>query len=371
MITSKTWVAVLFAALALPCTAGSGQPADPTQAVEIRGAGATFPAKVYQQWVEAFVASTGVPLTYAAVGSSTGRKRIAVGEVDFGASDVPMSDADLEKHQLFQFPTLVGGVVPVVNLPGVAPGALKLSNEVLVDIFAGRLNDWNALAIRALNPDLSLPSLPIRRVVRKDGSGTTEVFLGFLHAVGGAVAQTITGEGGHANWPGLTWPVEGSGKQSAAVKAMPGAIGYISSDYVTKDGLSGVQMRNRSGEWVKPTLGSFRAAIVAGGLFKDSLEPRSLVGVEGVGVWPIVTATYILVPRKPASLERAGRTLNFFYRSFLLGDRAVAGSGFAPLPINTQARIVALLSGFQTASGERVPVIDGSPADGAVGPPPQ
>ena len=332
------------------------------QSVEIKGAGATFPAKVYQQWVQAFMTDTGVRLSYDAVGSSTGRKRIAAGDVDFGASDVPMPEADLERHQLFQFPTLVGGVVPVVNLPGVPPHALRLSDEVLVDIFAGRLTQWNATAIRALNPGLNLPNLPIQRVVRKDGSGTTEVFVGYLHTVGGANATVIEVKGGLATWPGATLAVEGSGQQSAALKATPGAIAYISSDYVTRDGLSGVQMRNRHGDWVAPTLSSYRAAIVAGRLFKDSLQPKSLVNIEGPGVWPIVTATYILVPRQPASLERAGWALNFFYRSFLLGDKAVAGTGFAPLPINTQARIVALLSGFRTVKGERVPIAIALPA---------
>ena len=143
----------------------------------------------------------------------------------------------------------------------------------------------------------------------------------------------------------------------AAVKATPGAIGYASSDHVLRDGLSGVKLRNRRGEWMEPTTRSFKAAIVAGGLFKHSLEPASLLDLDGVGVWPIVTATYVLVPREPASLERAGRTLNFFYRSFLMGDKAVAGTGFAPLPIATQARIVTLLSGFRTTKGEQVPVI--------------
>lgn len=347
---------VLFAAWFFGCAATAGQGAL-AQGDAIQGAGATFPAKVYQQWVDSYSRMSGTVVAYEAIGSSAGRKKIAAAEVDFGASDVPMSEAELQRLKLFQFPTLVGGVVPVVNLPGIPPESLRLSNEVLVDIFTAKVTTWNAPSIRALNPGLSIPNLPIRRVVRKDGSGTTEVFVGFLHSVGGEAAKAIKSQGGKAVWPGDTLQAEGSGVQSTIVKSTPGSIGYISSDYAVRDGLSGAQMRNRNGEWVKPTLSSFRAAIVAGGLFKDSLEPKSLVGVAGSGVWPIVTATYILVPRQPASLARASRTLNFFYQSFLVGDRAVEGSGFAPLPINTQARIVGLLSNFHTIDGEPVRVM--------------
>jgi phosphate transport system substrate-binding protein len=346
-----------LAALAMCCLTLS-TPCLGAQPATIEGAGATFPAKVYAQWIERYTAESGVQVSYEPVGSSNGRKRIAAGQVDFGASDVPMSDDALQQHQLFQFPTLVGGVVPVVNLPGVPPGALRLDNEVLTAIFAGTETRWDAPPIRALNPALNLPSLPIQRVVRKDGSGTTEVFLEYLHAVGGEAAQRIQGKGGHAQWPGSTRAVQGSGEQAAAVKATPGAIGYISSDYVASNGLSGVQLRNRRGHWVQPSLASFRAAILGGGLFKDGLQAQPLINVDGVAAWPIVTATYILVPRKPASVSRAAQTLNFFYQSFLLGDQAVAGTGFAPLPSAIQARIVAELTRFRTTSGEPIQVFD-------------
>ena len=261
---------------------------------------------------------------------------------------------------------LVGGVVPFVNLPGVASGALQLDAPTLASVVAGRIARWNDPAIRALNPALTLPDLPVVRVVRADGSGTTEVFVAYLRLAAAAQAAGIEPQGGRARWPGETVAVEGSDRLVAAVKATPGAIGYASSDHVLRDGLSGVRLRNRRGEWMEPTTAAFKAAIVAGGLFKHSLEPASLLDLDGVGVWPIVTATYVLVPREPASLERAGRTLNFFYRSFLMGDKAVAGTGFAPLPIATQARIVTLLSGFRTQQGEPVPVIGGGEAASTV-----
>ena len=244
-----------------------------------------------------------------------------------------------------------------MNLPGIGSGALRLDASTLANIWAGHITRWNDPGIRALNPGLNLPNLPIQRVVRSDGSGTTTVFVQYLRLAAPDEAASIVPDGGRAKWPGATTAADGSSKLVAAVNAIPGAIGYASSDYTLRDNLAGVTLLTRRGEFVEPTLSAFKAAIVAGGLFKNGLEPTSLLNVDGVGVWPIVTATYVLVPRAPQSLERASRTLNFFYRSFLMGDRAVAGTGFAPLPIATQARIVGLLSNFKTPSGQTIPVV--------------
>ncbi len=326
---------------------------------EVRGTGASFPAKVYAQWAEDYVKQTGLPLSYKSAGSSAGVKAITDRSVDFGASDVPLSPAELDKRGLFQFPTLVGGIVPVVNLAGIGPGELRLDAVTLAKIWAGSITRWNDPAIRALNPRATLPGLSIQRVVRSDGSGTTTVFVEYLRKAAPAEAAPIVPDGGRAQWPGTTVAVDGSGKVVAEVKATPGAIGYVSSDHALRDNLSGVSLKPRQGDFVKPSLLAFRAAIVAGGLFKNSLEPTSLLNLEGPGVWPIVTATYVLVPREPASMERASRTLHFFYQSFLKGDSAVAGTGFAPLPVATQARIVGLLSNFKTPSGQSVKVIGG------------
>lgn len=330
------------------------------QKIEVVGTGATFPAKVYAQWAADYTQKTGQPLIYTPAGSSAGVKRITERAVDFGATDVPLSQAELDERGLFQFPTLVGGIVPFVNLPAVGSGELKLDAATLARIWAGDIARWNDVALRVLNPGLALPNLPIQRVVRSDGSGTTTVFVQYLRTAAPAQAEAIVPDGGRAKWPGNTIAADGSSKLVEAVKATPGAIGYASSDYSIREGLSGVALRNRRGEYIQPTLPSFKAAIVAGALFKNKLEPTSLLNVDGVGVWPIVTATYVLVPREPVSLERGGRTLNFFYQSFLLGDRAVAGTGFAPLPIATQARIVGLLSTFKTPSGQAVPVMGAS-----------
>lgn len=332
-------------------------PAAQAQPVEVVGTGATFPAKVYTQWAADYAQQTGLPITYKPAGSSAGVKGITERSVDFGASDVPLPQSELDQRGLVQFPTLVGGIVPFVNLPGIGAGELRLDAATLARIWSGDIARWNDPAIRALNPALTLPSLPIQRVVRSDGSGTTAVFVEYLQTAARAESANIVPDGGRAKWPGTTMGADGSSQLVATVKATPGAIGYASSDYSLRDKLSGVALLNRRGEFVQPTLPAFKAAISAGGLFKNRLEPTSLLNVDGVGVWPIVTATYVLVPRSPQSVERASRTLNFFYQSFMQGDRAVAGTGFAPLPSATQARIVALLSDFRTPAGQHIPVM--------------
>jgi phosphate transport system substrate-binding protein len=270
------------------------------------------------------------------------------GAADFGATDIPLNAADLEKFQLFQFPTLVGGVVPVVQLPGVASGRLRLNADVLAGIFTLQITRWNDAAIAALNPGLSLPALRITPVVRADGSGTTTVFTAYLKQVGGKAAEGLNLNTASA----AVVRVDGSAKMAAAVKATPGSLGYVSSDYVLREALTAVSLPNKRGEWVTPNLDAYRAALRAGELFKNNLTAAPLIDVDGPGAWPIVTATYIVVDRSPKSLERAGRTLNFFYRSFLLGDKAVAGTGFAALPTLTQARIVGLLTAFRTIDGQ-------------------
>ncbi len=344
------------------CSATTAVPMSARAAgLEVSGAGASFPAKVYGQWAERYGTDTGVKINYLASGSSAGVKKITAREVDFGATDVPMSGADLDKHGLFQFPTFIGGVVPFVNLPGVATGALRLSSDVLAGIFAGQITNWRDKAVVSLNPGLALPDLRINRVVRADGSGTTEVFVSYLKQAAADAAAPIESLGSRAKWPGRTTAAEGSSKLVEAAKAGAGSIGYVSSDYVVREGLTAVSLRNKRGQWVNPSTPAFLAASQATGLFRNSLEAAPLIDTDGLGVWPIVTATYVVVPRSPASLERGGRVLNFFYRSFLLGDKAVAGTGFAPLPLLTQARIVSLLSGFRTPDGKLVPVLGQAP----------
>lgn len=323
---------------------------------------------MYAQWATQYAQERGTKVQYAAVGSTQGVQQIKAQQVDFGATDVPLSAQELAQHNLIQFPTLVGGVVPIVNLPGIASGQLRLDAQTLAAIFAGRIDQWNDKAIAALNPEVKLPNLPITRVVRADGSGTTEVLVTYLRKAAPAIATSaaIPFANGHATWP-LGSPlqaVEGSGKVVAAVQATAGALGYVSSDYVAGNGLTAVALRNRRGEWVAPSLMSYRAAVRGANLFKDGLNAPPLVDLDAPMAWPIVSATYIVIDSKPAAPERTARALNFFYRSFLMGDRAVAGTGFAPLPVETQARVVALLSTVRTPDGKPLPVM-GEAAEGA------
>ncbi|EER60097.1 phosphate ABC transporter, periplasmic phosphate-binding protein [Acidovorax delafieldii 2AN] len=342
-------------------------PAHAQETLTLRGAGASFPAKVYAQWASQYAQERGTKVQYAAVGSTQGVRQIKAQQVDFGATDVPLSPQDLAQHNLIQFPTLVGGVVPIVNLPGVASGQLRLDAQALAAIFAGRIEQWNDKAIAALNPEVKLPNLPITRVVRADGSGTTEVLLAYLRKAAPAVATStaIPFTEGRAAWPagGPLQAVEGSGKVVAAVQATAGALGYVSSDYVVGNGPAAVTLRNRRGEWVTPSLTSYRAAVRGANLFKDGLNAPPLVDLDTPMAWPIVSATYIVIDSKPAAPERTARALNFFYRSFLMGDRAVAGTGFAPLPVETQARVVALLNTVRTPDGKPLPVM-GEAAEG-------
>ena len=332
------------------------------QDITLRGAGASFPAKVYAQWASHYAQERGTKVHYAAVGSTQGVQQIKAQQVDFGATDIPLSPQELAQHHLIQFPTLVGGVVPVVNLPGVASGRLRLDAQVLAAIFAARIDHWNDKAIAALNPELKLPNLPITRVVRADGSGTTQVLLAYLRQAAAANDNAIPLKDGRANWPagGAIQAVEGSSKMVAAVQATAGALGYVSSDYVVGDGPAAVALRNRRGEWVTPSLASYRAAVRGANLFRDGLNAPPLVDVDTPMAWPIVSATYIVIDSKPAAPERTARALNFFYRSFLMGDRAVAGTGFAPLPAETQARVVALLSTVRAPDGKPLPVMGGA-----------
>ena len=249
----------------------------------ITGTGATFPAKVYLQWAEDHTRLSQQAVKYLPAGSSAGVKAVSEGTVDFGASDVPLSAAELEKRGLFQFPTLVGGIVPFVNLPGVASGELRLDAATLARIWAGSIVRWNDSAIRALNPELDLPALPIQRVVRSDGSGTTTVFVQYLRQAAPEQAAAIEPDGGRARWPGSTIGADGSSKLVAAVRATPGAIGYASSDYTLRDRLTAVSLRNPRGEFVQPDLPAFRAAIVAGGLFKNGPHAQLLLPLVPAG----------------------------------------------------------------------------------------
>ncbi len=316
---------------------------------EIRGSGATFPSIIYSTWAFGYSKDKGVAVKYASTGSGEGVRSISAREVDFGATDVPLSEQELQKAGLIQFPTVAGGIVPVVNLPGASGKPLKLTGAVLADIFSGKIKAWNDARISALNDGVTLPALKITRVVRDDSSGTTEAFTTYLAASSpdwvGSVGRKVT-------WGGSAVAVKGSDAVAETVKSTSGAIGYVSFDRVTKFGLSAVALRNKAGKFVSVSENSIIAA-VRGSALRTDLR-ASLIDVGAADAWPLVDATYILVDASPKAAADASRTLKFFYWAFLKGDDIVRGTGFAPLPAEVQARVVRLLGDVK--SQDRLPI---------------
>ena len=319
------------AALALICLHAVAAP-------EIRGAGATFPSDVYKTWASAYQKERAQTVSYRATGSGDGIKRIVAREVDFGASDSPLSAADLAKHRLVQFPTAVGGIVPVVNLPGVHANELRLSGELLADIMAGRVTHWNDPRIAALNP-LRLPALAITCIVRADKSGTTDAFTKYLSTMS-APWRSEVGHGQLVAWPGAPLAVDGNDGIVKALKDKVGAIGYVSYDRVIHHGLAGVRLRNTTGSFVVASEEGFRAAVMESDLAKKGDETASLLNRPGALAWPVTVTTFVLVDAEPKTAAGARDALQFLYWTFLNGDALIRSSGFTPLPAHIQARLV-------------------------------
>ena len=263
------------------------------QAQEATGAGASFPAPLYAKWAADYHKATGVKINYQSVGSGAGLRQIEAKTVDFGASDMPLKDEDLAKKGLLQFPTVIGGVVPVVNIKGISPGQLKLTGQVLGDIYLGKITVWNAAAIKALNPSLNLPDTPITVVRRADGSGTSFIFTNYLSKVN-AEWKAKVGEGTAVNWPP---GAGGKGNEGVAafVGRLPDAIGYVEYAYVKQNKMNFVQMQNAAGVFVAPDDVSFKAAAAAADWSKSYYQ--ILTNQAGKTAWPISGATFILMQK--------------------------------------------------------------------------
>src|SRR5262245_65590935 len=253
---------------------------------EITGAGATFPNPIYSKWADAYQKATGNRMNYQSIGSSGGIRQIRAKTVDFGASDAPLTKAELEKDGMIQFPTVFGGVVPVVNIPGVGPGQLKLTGPVLADIYRGKITKWNDKAIAGLNPGVNLPNQDIGVVRRADGSGTTAIFTNYLSKVS-PEWKDKAGEGTTVQWPvGLGG--KGNEGVSAFVQRLPGSIGYVESAYAKQNKLVHVQMQNAAGNWVQPSEATVQAASAGWGLDGNYDQPTD---AKGKDAWPITGAT--------------------------------------------------------------------------------
>ena len=309
--------------------AADGNRADEVHA-QITGAGATFIYPLLSKWSAQYSAKTGNRINYQSIGSGGGIAQIKAGTVDFGSSDKPLPEDELMAAGLGQFPSAVGGVVPVVNLPGVTPGQLKLSGPVLADIYLGKVTTWDDPAIAALNPDLSLPALKINVVKRSDGSGTTFNFVNYLSKVSPEWKAKV-GEGTSVQWP---TGIGGKGNEGVAayVKQIKGSIGYVELAYATENAMSYAQMRNAAGQWVQPSIASFQAAAAAADWANAKDFGVVITDAPGADAWPIAATNFILMYKQPKDPMRSKAALDFFRWALRDGGGTAQSLNYVPLP---------------------------------------
>ena len=301
------------------------------QAMDITGAGATFPYPIYAKWAEAYRAKTGVGLNYQSIGSGGGIKQIQNKTVDFGASDMPMKPEELDKDGLLQFPTVIGGDVPVMNLEGVGAGQLKLTGPMLADIYLGKITKWNDAAIAKLNPTLKMPDSEITVVHRSDGSGTTFIWVNYLSKVSPEWKEKV-GEGTSVAWPA---GVGGKGNEGVAsyVQRVKGSIGYVEYAYALQNKMIYAQMQNRDGAFVSPSADTFKAAAASADWSKAPGYYLVLTDQPGKNSWPISGATFILMYKSQAKPETAKEVLKFFDWAYSPeGDKLASALDYVPLP---------------------------------------
>lgn len=304
-------------------------------AQEITGAGASFPAPIYSKWASDYNKATGVKVNYQSIGSGGGIKQIDSKTVDFGASDMPQTDDVLKSKGQMQFPTVLGGVVPVINVKGVAPGQLKLTGTLLADIYLGKVTKWNDPAIKALNPTLQLPDSSIAQVRRADGSGTTFIFTNYLSKVS-PEWKTKVGEGTAVNWP-LGAGGKGNEGVSAFVNRLPNSIGYVEYSYVKQNKMTYAVMQNSSGAFVAPDDLTFKAA-AAGADWNKSFY-QILTNQAGKDAWPITGATFILMHAKQDKPVNGTEVLKFFNWAYTNGAKVAADLDYVPMPPEVVAAI--------------------------------
>jgi phosphate transport system substrate-binding protein len=294
----------------------------------ISGAGATFPAPLYSKWADAFNKETGIRINYQSVGSGAGITQVEKRTVVFGASDMPLTDDRLKSMNAIQFPTVIGGVVPVVNLKNVKPGELKLTGAVLAEIYLGKIKTWDDQAIKALNPSLMLPSVEILPVRRADGSGTTFLWTNYLSKVSPEFKSTV-GEGTTVNWK---VGVGGKGNEGVAqmVRQLPGAIGYVEYAYVKQTNMNWAQVQNAAGSWAYPDDVTFKAA--AAGADWNKTFYHILTNQPGKDSWPISGATFIIMPLQSSNPEYAQTAIKFFLWALKNGGKMAEELDYVPLP---------------------------------------
>ena len=297
---------------------------------QITGAGATFPYPIYAKWADAYKKVTGTSMNYQSIGSGGGIKQITAKTVDFGASDAPMKAEDLEANGLIQFPAIMGGVVPVINVKGVESGKLRLTGELLANIYLGKVKTWNDPAIAALNKGVALPSDAITVVARSDGSGTTFLFVNYLSKVSAEWKSTV-GEGTSVKWPA---GVGGKGNEGVAsyVARINGAIGYVEYAYAKQNKLAHALMANKDGQFVAPSDDTFRAAAAGADWAKTPGMGVILTDQAGKASWPITGASFILMHKLQAKPDNGREVLKFFDWAFKNGEKMADELDYVPMP---------------------------------------
>lgn len=321
-------------------------------AQEVTGAGATFPAPIYAKWASEYHKATGVKVNYQSIGSGGGIKQIDSKTVDFGASDMPQTDEVLKSKGQIQFPTVLGGVVPIINIKGIEPGQLKLTGALLGDIYLGKITKWNDAAIKALNPSLPLPDALISPVRRADGSGTSFIFTNYLSKVS-PEWKTKVGEGTAVNWP-LGTGGKGNEGVAAYVGRLPNSIGYVEYAYVKQNKMNYALVQNAAGNFVKPEDDSFKAA-AAGADWSKSFY-QILTNQPGKEAWPISGATFILMHAKQDKPASATEVLKFFSWAYKNGEKIAVDLDYVPMPKPVVAAIEKAWGEIKDTSGKTIAI---------------
>jgi phosphate transport system substrate-binding protein len=323
----------MFRKIAITLTA-AGLLSGAAYADNFTGAGATFPAPVYTAWASAYHTVTGNELNYQSIGSGGGIRQIKAKTVDFGASDKPLQASELDAAGLIQFPTVIGGVVPIVNIPGIAAGRMHLTGEVLGAIFLGQIKRWDDPQIKRLNPGMALPALPITVVHRSDGSGTSFIFTSYLSATSPAWAKTV-GASDSVNWPA---GIGGKGNDGVAafVKQTLGSIGYVEYIYARKDTVAYTLVQNKAGQFPQPNPVAFEAAAAGAPWGKAPGNYVLLINQPGAKTWPISGATFILMYKQQDNAAKAADVLKFFDWAYKNGDATASKLDYVPLPLSVK-----------------------------------
>jgi len=324
--------------------------AAPAGAQNVTGAGSSFIAPILSKWASDYYKATGVKVNYQSIGSGAGLKQIEAKTVDFGASDMPLKDEELQAKGLMQFPMVIGGVIPVVNIQGIKPGELKLNGQVLGDIYLGKITKWDDAAIKALNPSLNLPDVAIAPVRRADGSGTTFIFTNYLSKVNPEWKAKV-GDGTAVNWP---TGAGGKGNEGVAtfVNRLPNSIGYVEYAYVKQNKMTYTQVQNATGAFVSPDDKAFKAA-AAGAQWNKSFY-QILTNEPGKDAWPITGSTFVLMQKMQDKPAQATTVLKFFDWVLKNGDKTAEDLDYVPMPATVKPVLVKSWDEVKDASGKAV-----------------